>query len=276
MLMLGNKRVQGTFFSDYFASCHDRSYFVAAIGRDISESEPSGIMPLHLKDSQCREVQVHAYYTSFYAKDSSQYYIVGIVEAEERTVLDSVGPLSLRDRAERGMENTLGHGGSLSGSGNSSVISLHSIGHDVGEISVVLSCHSDYRVLSCSPGFTALCGASFGGEEAKFKDWLVHPHNFTEFIDEGVHDFIAQSLFTEQIILRLPGSTCDYVAGLTARDCITYHASNGPEAEQFTVRLRLEQLCKRRKPREKTKGRGTPTSMSVIGKALAPHMEASV
>ena len=154
------------------------------------------------------------------------------------------------------------------------MISLHSIGHDVGEISVVLSCHSDYRVVSCSPGFTALCGASFGGVGAKLRDCLVHSNNFTEFIDEGVQDFIDQRLFTEEVTLRFPGSTCDYVAGLTSRDCITYHAYGGPE--QFTVRLRLQQVCKRRKPREKTKGRGTPTSTSVIGKALAPHMETSV
>jgi len=255
MLMLdGKKKVQGTFFSDYFASGHDRDSFVAAMGRDISETEPSGIMPLHLKDSCCRDVQVHAYYTSFYTKDGSRSFIVGIVEAEERKILDAVAPLAPPDKAERGLMCSLDGEGplsSVSGSGDSSVLSLHTIGDDVGEISIVLSCHPGNRVMSCSPGFTALCGAPCGG--VQFEDWLVNSSDLAAFIDEGVQDFIDNSLFAEKLVLRIPGSTRDYIAGETTMDCITYTGMDAAQDQQFTVRLRLEALRTRRKPKEKKK-----------------------
>ena len=90
MLMLGRQQLRGSRFTDYLASGDDYDSFVAAMSRDVSEAEPSGILPLHLKDAFRRDIQVHAYYTSFYAEGSSRYHIVGIVEAQERGVLEPV------------------------------------------------------------------------------------------------------------------------------------------------------------------------------------------
>lgn len=83
MLLLADARKQHC-FCDYLASKEDRDRFEAALGRGNSEEEPTGILPLHLKDAQSREVQVHLYYTCFHDLSGSPYYLIGIIEAGVR------------------------------------------------------------------------------------------------------------------------------------------------------------------------------------------------
>jgi len=254
MLLLGSKQVHNTCFSDYLASGYDCDSFAAAMGRDISEAEPSGVLSLHLKDSRCREVQVHAYYTSFYAKDSSRYHIVGLVEAAER-------PLPIEDRAERVTQCISNRVGSASGSDRSSVISIHTVGDDLGEISVVISAHEGHEVVSCSTGFTALCGASCAG--VSFEDWLVNSSQLIEFIDQGVKDFVDNHDFQQELVLRIPSSSCEFIASQITIDAIAYTGKDDPQKQQFTVRLRLDQLRQRRKAKKKRKDKRKLTNTSV-------------
>jgi len=210
----------------------------------ISEAEPSGVLSIHLKDSRCREVQVHAYYTSSYAKDSSRYHIVGLVEAAER-------PLPIEDRAERVTQCISNRVGSASGSDRSSVISIHTVGDDLGEISVVISAHGGHEVVSCSAGFTALCGASCAG--VSFEDWLVDSSQLIKFIDQGVQDFVDNHQFQQELVLRIPSSLCEYIASQITIDAIAYTGKHDLLQHQFTVRLRLDQLRSRRKTKETRK-----------------------
>merc|ERR1712007_416073 len=73
--------LQGSSFCDYIASREDQDRFIEVMGKGSSEEDPAGILPLHLRDAQNREVQVHAYYTSFNGKDDLPYHIIGIAEA---------------------------------------------------------------------------------------------------------------------------------------------------------------------------------------------------
>jgi len=119
MLMLGGQQLQGSRFTDYLASTDDQDSFVLAMGTDILGAVPSGILPLHLKDRFHRDIQVHAYYAFFYAKDNSRYHIVGIVEAQEKGFLEPLAPLAFGDRAGMEMKDSPIAGSISSGSGTS-------------------------------------------------------------------------------------------------------------------------------------------------------------
>merc|ERR1712007_13468 len=81
LFLANGTSLQGNSFCDYIASVVDRDRFVEAMGRGSSKENPAGVLPLHLRDAQSREVQVHVYYTSFHGQDDSPYHIIGITEA---------------------------------------------------------------------------------------------------------------------------------------------------------------------------------------------------
>jgi len=169
--------------------------------------------------------------------------------------------LPIGDRAERVTQCISNRVGSASGSDRSSVISIHTVGDDLGEISVVISAHEGHEVVSCSTGFTALCGASCAG--VSFEDWLVDSSQLIEFIDQGVQDFVANHEFQQQLVLRIPSSLCEYIASQITIDAIAYTGKDDPLQQQFTVRLRLDQLRQRRKTKKKRKDKRKLTNTSV-------------
>mmetsp|Transcript_63432 Transcript_63432/g.176486 ORF Transcript_63432/g.176486 Transcript_63432/m.176486 type:complete len:123 (+) Transcript_63432:1-369(+) len=82
LFLTDGKAREGSSFCDFIASEEDRNLFIVAMGNETSEEDIAGILPLHLIDSQRREVQVHVHYTSFQDQDDSRYHIIGIAEAE--------------------------------------------------------------------------------------------------------------------------------------------------------------------------------------------------
>ena len=71
----------------------------------------------------------------------------------------------------------------------------------------------------------------------------------------------------------LAAATGPYIAGSVAIDCVSYTGKDVPLEQQVTVQLRLNDLCKRRKPKQKKNARRTPQIMPVIVEAHARRPE---
>jgi len=278
MLFLADgKRLQGNCFCDYLASEEDQARFVAAMGRGSSEEEPAGILPVHLKDAQSREVQVHAYYTCFHDEDGSPYYLVGIVEAGGRAEkAEQVGALE-------GLRNdpaSIGRASSSSGESgeknahSESELTLESVkGSDLGAISITFDDFDGLRVISCTPGFTALCGPVRNGMQ--LKDWIVDSDEFEGFIQGHVNRFVGSQHF-EDLVLRMPSAASagiEYVIHKVTVEQITDGGDANLRDGRFTLSVRLddiEQRVQRRIPKRHWHGyrRGTMQGKAAVTLAL--------
>jgi len=256
--------LQGTSFCTYMASDEDRRRFIEAMGKDTSEEEPAGIIPLRLRDTQSREFQVHAYYTSFHDNDGAPYHIIGVAEVGERDeVVQPVEELGVRHTA---IERV------ISDESTGSEITLESVaGSDFGEVSVTFDDSEENAIISCTSGFTALCGPTSDG--VHLIDWVVDKERFSKVLQIAVNEFIYNChVDLGPLVLRTPSATragIEYVINECTLDAISsVHSDCDKNSEQrFALRIRLGNI-NRRKSQAKKHGR-SDAHKSKKGKKLA-------
>jgi len=176
-----------------------------------SHEDHAGILPLHLRDAESREVQVHVYYTSFHGRDDSPCHIVGIAEAAApEGVAGSAPERSVRDTVPTTIER---HPWASEGTESSdSRFTLETVsGSELGEIAVTVEDGPGLSIISCTPGFTNLCGPV--GGDAQLADWLVDRNPFERSVQNYVSTFREASLDLGAVVLRTPaaanaGVTC--------------------------------------------------------------------
>jgi len=184
MLFLPNgKALQGSCFCDCISTREDQDRFVVAMNENTSEEDPAGIMNFHLKDSLNQEVQVHMYYTSFNDQDGSRHHIIGIVEAgAERKVADeSAGRDSFHPASFRESD--------CYSESEASVALESATGSDVGEASVVFRDNDSLNIVSCTAGFTSLCGPI--GQDEQLLDWIVNKDQFAGYVQHVRDRFLT-------------------------------------------------------------------------------------
>jgi len=254
MLFLGDeKTLQGCSFCDYLASNEDTDHFVAAMESGTSEDDLAGIIPLHLRDSQGREVLVHAYYSCFHDQEGSPYYVVGIVEAGEPTARGFLR----NSHMTSGQASCIPDNHVSDNADSESELPLESVsGDELGEVSVTVEVNRSFNIISCTPGFTALSGPA--GDRAPLADWVVDSWKFTRLIQSRVNQFAANNSLGE-LVLRTPNATragIEYVIEDCTLEALTVtDDSTNPAYDQFTLRLRLDQISQRviRRPSRETK-----------------------
>jgi len=247
--------LQGKCFCDYLSSAEDQARFIAVMSTGSSEEEPAGILPLHLKDSQRRDVQVHAYYTCFHDQEGSPYYVVGIVEARTRveaTELEEEPGVLRNAQKTSGQVGMQGRPGTLSeehaseNSQSESELTLEfAQGDDLGEVALTVEVEDGFKIISCTPGFTALCGPA--GDGADLCDEIVDGENFRRLVQKRVEDFVSKQDLGE-LVLRTPTTTsarseCVNVIHKCILESISVPQDRDyPEYQQYILRLRLEDI----------------------------------
>merc|ERR1712007_244003 len=160
-------------------------------GNETSGDELAGIVPLHLRDSQSREAQVHVYHTSFYDRDDSRYHIIGIAEAGAwRGVAEPVEEMGLQHRGSTTMEraSSVSAGFGSEASDSETTLELEA-GSDLCEISVTSDDTAGCTILRCTPGFTGLCGPI--NDSAKLVAWMRDEEKFREDVEECADTFYS-------------------------------------------------------------------------------------
>jgi len=211
MLFLPSGRAfLGSHFCDCISAKEDQDRFCIAMSQGTSDADPAGILSLHLKDSQNQEVQVHIYYTAFNDQDDSRCHIIGIVEAGARTDIEQ--PLHQISALE-GHVALLGKLGSHSGSSSESdlysecadSVVLESVASsDLGEAAIVFKDNDSLSIISCTTGFTRLCGAI--GSDAQFSHWIQNQEAFLAYIQNVGNHFVSIPRFEESLILAPPSA----------------------------------------------------------------------
>jgi len=242
MLFIRNEnQLQGTCFCDYIAVSEDRDSFVAAMDIISSEQGLSGVIAVRFRDGQSRQVKVHVFYTCFHDLDGSPYYIIGVVEAGARAEVaepevactEPVEEVGLHDAMSNdALSRTTSRTTSSARlvpseaedetSHSESDMSLESIsGSDFGDISVTID--DDCTIISCTPGFTALCGPI--GDGLKLTEFVVDADRFSGFVQDHVNRFLFSKQFGDgDITVRTPSATSvglEYVASDVAVNAIS-------------------------------------------------------
>jgi len=256
MLFLADEtRLQDKCFCDFLASVDDHTRFVAAVGKGVSDEEPAGTIPLHLRDTQGRHVQVHAHFTCFDALDGTPNYIVGIVEAgepgeqfvgAESAEAQGVSHNDPKTTAEgRPVRERSSPSIDSSASLSESEMALQPVScSDLGEVSVTIDDSPGFNIISCTSGFTALSGPIGGG--TKLTDLIVDPREFQVFLQENIEEFIAGHDF-EKLVLRTPSARAagiEYVVTSVTLDAIDY-CGDASKEYPFTMRVRLGTIRQR-------------------------------
>lgn len=190
--------LQGTCFCDHFASKDDHDLFVAAMHGKYSEAE---LLPLHLKDAQGHEFQVHIYFASFNDPDGFPYYILGIVEAREEA------------RSEI-QENSYGRRG-LAAAPSETVAES-----DLSNISIVFDDSPSLKLFSCTPGFARVCGPV--SDEEYLLDWISEREEFVKYVQCVGNHYLSMPQF-EGLVLRPPSATragVEYSVKLCSLDAV--------------------------------------------------------
>jgi len=268
MLFLTNAQaLQGSRFCDYIASREDQDSFVATLGKDISEDEPAGILPLHLRDTQSREVQVHVYYTSFHDQDDSLHHIIGIVEAGEREGVANPVERPTNSVSRTTTRNSLASSSESGDDRSESEITLQSVANsNLGEVSLTFGDTEGLTVISCTPGFTTLCGPI--GDSPQLIDWIVDKDRFIGVVQIYVNSFCsAQDFDLGQVRLRTPSATSagiEYLINECTVDAIRFAHGDEPSDGRYTVQIGFRNIqrrsCKRRK-RQAVHPSGLKTSL---------------
>jgi len=224
----------------------------------MSEDDLAGIIPLHLRDSQGREVQVHAYYSCFHDQEGSPYYVVGIVEAGEPTARGFLR----NSHMTSGQASCIPDNHVSDNADSESELPLESVsGDELGEVSVTVEVNRSFNIISCTPGFTALSGPA--GDRAPLMDWVVDSWKFGALIQARVSNFIQHRDLGE-LVLRTPNATgagIEYViedCRLEAVSCLD--DPENPAYDKCTLRLRLGQISQRLRRRTRRETRRTASS----------------
>mmetsp|Transcript_119454 Transcript_119454/g.266622 ORF Transcript_119454/g.266622 Transcript_119454/m.266622 type:complete len:540 (+) Transcript_119454:2-1621(+) len=257
-MLFRTKSIVDSNFCDYLASRGDHDLFVAAMGRDDSEVESSGILPLHMRDSNCHEVQVHAYYTSFRDQDGTPYHIIGIVEAggqthvqepaDQQDIFVSRGSGHLRSATSTG-------GDSQNGGSEDSIEGEPVAGPDFDDVAITFNDSLSLDIISCTPGFTSLCGPIEA--DAHFLDWIVNKDPFFKYVQEVGNRFLAIPQFKDELVLTPPFATragIEYVIRSCTLDMVTESLTANQEGKfisQVMLRMRLDGIEQRRHRRKR-------------------------
>jgi len=89
MMFDGGQRIQGANFCDYIHTKDRQSFREAAIKAMSVGTEYTEMLPIRLTDSHNRSFSVQVYYTCFRARNGQAGYLIGIVETQERLLVDS-------------------------------------------------------------------------------------------------------------------------------------------------------------------------------------------
>jgi len=272
------RALQGNSFCDYISTREDRDRFIAAMGKGSSEEDPAGILPLHLKDSQNQEVQVHMYYTSFKDQDDSPHHFIGIVEASAERQVEQ----SLHHRVYPDCNLALAGVGCLeSGTPSESdcytesegSVTLESAtGSDLGEVSVAFKDDDPLTIVSCTAGFTSLCGSI--GRDEELLDWIVDKDKFLCYVQSVGNRFLSIPEFEGHLMLIPPVASRAGIVYRVESVLLTAvtdagHVDDSSES-RLTLRITLSgiRLCRRRNrkvrrmpPRERLSQRHKSTSL---------------
>jgi len=205
MLFLTDGRpLEGVRFCDFIASEEDRNLFVVAMGKETSEKDPAGILPLHLRDSQSREVQVHVHYTSFIDQDDARYRIIAVTEAEAwQNAARPVEETGALHRGSTATERTSVASAESGSDASESDITLEPVaGPDLGEISVTFEADAGFTIISCTPGFTGLCGPV--GVGPQLVDWTRGEEPFFVYAQVCANAFYSLQHATGPLYYDLP------------------------------------------------------------------------
>lgn len=173
LLHTSGSSAQGKSLCDYFASEEDRSRFSEAVRRIALEVDCTEMLPLRMMDSHGRQFQVHAYCSCFQARLGDHRFLVGLVEAQERT--ENLGEL----QASRAAPTIVGR--SHAGSENSSESGWESApDSDIGEVAISFRDDTRLTLISCTTGFTALSGPFSVGES--LADRISDPEDFDAWV----------------------------------------------------------------------------------------------
>jgi len=241
MLFISNgSSLQGNNFCDYIASGEDRDRFIETM-ESSSQEDHAGILALHLRDVESREVQVHVYYTSFHGQDNSRCHIVGIAEAgASEGVAEAPPERSVRHSAPTTTERPSITSES-SDQSSESQLTLESVsGAEFNEIAVTIESGPGLSIISCTPGFTSLCGPI--GNNAQFADWLFDRVSFERSVQDYVNAFHNSSLVLGEIVMRLPtaanvGIVC--VINECAVDSISTIYNDDGAGVAYAIRMRF-------------------------------------
>jgi len=257
LFLIDGKALEGSHFCDFIACEEDRDLFRVAMGNETSGDELAGIVPLHLRDSQSREVQVHVYHTSFYDRDDSRYHIIGIAEAGAwRDVAEPVEEMGLQHRGSTTMERASSVSAGSGTEASESKTTLEPVaGSDLGEISVTFDDTAGCTILRCTPGFTGLCGPIDDG--AKLVGWMRDEKKFREDVEECANTFYSLQHEFRPLVLRPPNAVragIEYVINKCTLDAISSVHDDDPSNQRFALRVRfddVQQRALRRRARRK-------------------------
>merc|ERR1712007_7965 len=242
--------LQGSSFCDYTASGVDQDRFIKAMREGTPEEDRTGVLPLRLKDAASGEVQVHVYYTSFHGQDDAPYHVIGITEAG-----------ALENNANPVEEPGVCRSGSAAIKGARSVsfessdgtfeneLSLESVsGSDLGEISVTFDDSPELRIISCTPGFTALCGPA--GDSLQLTNCLTDADSFIGHVQECINFFdSARMVHFGCVGLRTPNAA---IAGIkfVINECVLDSIScvgDDTSDVRFILRMTFDDIQQRRR-----------------------------
>jgi len=245
--------LQGSNFCDCIARGEDQDRFIQATGKSTSKEDHAGILPLHLRAVEGREVQVHVYYASFHGQDGSPYHIVGVAEAGApegfaRPALEECfrSTNSTIERHPPSPPDT-------NDSSSESEFTLESLsGSDSGEISITFEGSPGLAIISCTPGFTRLCGPC--GDSPQLSDWLVDKDPFQRIVQYYVNTLYNAPLDFGSVVLRTPsaaGAGIEYVIDECTVDAIHIVSDDDRSDKVFALRMSLDDVRQRRCKEEK-------------------------
>jgi len=244
--------LQGSSFCDYIASGVDQDRFIKAMREGTSEEDPTGILPLRLRDAASREVQVHVYYTSFHGQDDAPYHVIGINEAG--ALENNAHPVEKPGVCRNGSAAIEGARSVSSESSDGTFeneLSLESVsGTDLGRISVTFDDSPELRIISCTPGFTALCGPT--GDSPQLANWLTDPDSFSGHVQECVNCFdSARMVRFGCVALRTPNAATAGIKFLI-NECVLDSIScvdDDTSDVRFVLRMTFNDIRQRRRKR---------------------------
>mmetsp|Transcript_51856 Transcript_51856/g.144874 ORF Transcript_51856/g.144874 Transcript_51856/m.144874 type:complete len:689 (-) Transcript_51856:89-2155(-) len=246
MLSTTAQSLPGTNFAEYCASPEDRIGFLTALRGSTAEGL-AGMCTLCLRDALGRVVTVNIYHTSFKALDGSSRYIIGVAPASALEALERVETTS--SASSHTIESDDSSAESVDSFVSGSDISLASAaGSDLGAMSVTFDDSAMYKIITCSPAFTAICGPS--GDSSRLIDWIVDGRRFTTAAKCYIKcfSFARRQNFTP-FVLRTPSASqrgVDYMINTCMIDDISAIMAYERGNQRISIQLRLNNITKRR------------------------------
>jgi len=170
--------------------------------------------------------------------------VLGLATSGEASDSNHLGPSTIGE-AVAGLDDT--------GSPSQSDIPLESVeaSSDLDEVAVTVSDGEGLPIISCTPGFTRLCGASSVG--ARLKDWIADSkwERFSSWIKIKTDEFAWLTAFDDRLVLSTPCAThagIEYVVEDCTLQAISETVSDDTLQDgRYALRMRLESIKQRAK-----------------------------